>query len=328
MAWLKEHPLIEIVTRDGFTAFRKGITDANSSITQIYDRWHFVRNMKKQLDTHLLSLIPSKVTLSNPPSSTSEIPSTRAARQVIDRQNKKWELIQEIQNEHKKGKNISRLAREYQLDWRTIKKYLQLKEKPVEKRQRKKATDQYKEEILKLELAGHTVKEICSAIQQQGYSGTFSAVRILVQKIRKERKYGLSKEVNTHIPRKKIGTWIWKFENHLNTEESEYLKKCLQLYPSLKELHQTVQIFRKAVQTADMETFLRWIHEQLSSKKQPFYHYAFRIRSDIQAVKNALTFPYSNGLLEGQINRLKTIKRVTYGRAGVSLLEKRVLYRL
>lgn len=78
----------------------------------------------------------------------------------------------------------------------------------------------------------------------------------------------------------------------------------------------------------DLETFLQWLKEQISSKKNPFYYYALRLRSDLQAVKNALLSPYSNGLLEGQINRLKTIKRVTYGRAGLEILEKRVLYRL
>ncbi|WP_170808527.1 transposase [Pseudobacillus badius] len=52
------------------------------------------------------------------------------------------------------------------------------------------------------------------------------------------------------------------------------------------------------------------------------------MRSDLQAVKNAFTMSYSNGLLEGQINRLKTIKRMTYGRASLNLFEKKILYRL
>ncbi|HHW35685.1 MAG TPA: transposase [Bacillales bacterium] len=57
--------------------------------------------------------------------------------------------------------------------------------------------------------------------------------------------------------------------------------------------------------------FLKWLTEQLSDKENPFYYYARRLRSDLQAVKNAFLLPYSNGLTEGQINRLKTIKRIT-----------------
>lgn len=47
--------------------------------------------------------------------------------------------------------------------------------------------------------------------------------------------------------------------------------------------------------------------------------------SDYQAVVNALMMPWSNGQVEGQINKLKTIKRQMYGRAGFELLRKRVI---
>ena len=47
---------------------------------------------------------------------------------------------------------------------------------------------------------------------------------------------------------------------------------------------------------------------------------------DYAAVRAALTEPWSNGQAQGQIKRLKTIKRQMYGRAGFELLRKRVLY--
>ncbi|WP_445486553.1 transposase [Niallia sp. 03133] len=45
-AWLQQHPFIKIVSRDGFTGFKQGITDSNPSIKQVYDRWHFITNAK------------------------------------------------------------------------------------------------------------------------------------------------------------------------------------------------------------------------------------------------------------------------------------------
>ena len=182
--------------------------------------------------------------------------------------------------------------------------------------------------MIKLEKEGNTVKKIYHSIQEQGYTGTYSAVRVIVERIRKERRYGLSKEDKIHISRKKLGAWIWKQEEELDREEKSSLNQCFKLYPSVKPLYETIQTYRRAIQMKDVETFLQWLRQQLSSKKNPFYYYAFRLRSDFQAVKNALVLPYSNGLLEGQVNRLKTIKRITYGRSGLKLLEKRVLYRL
>ena len=49
------------------------------------------------------------------------------------------------------------------------------------------------------------------------------------------------------------------------------------------------------------------------------------LRQDYDAVKAALIYDWSNGQVEGQVNRLKTIKRQMYGRANFDLLRQRVL---
>jgi transposase len=49
------------------------------------------------------------------------------------------------------------------------------------------------------------------------------------------------------------------------------------------------------------------------------------LRHDIEAVRNAVLEPWSNGQTEGQINWLKTLKRAMYGRAGVDLLRARLI---
>ena len=48
--------------------------------------------------------------------------------------------------------------------------------------------------------------------------------------------------------------------------------------------------------------------------------------SDVDAVRAALSLPWSNGPAEGQINRLKLLKRQMYGRAKLDLLRSRVLH--
>ena len=49
------------------------------------------------------------------------------------------------------------------------------------------------------------------------------------------------------------------------------------------------------------------------------------MQGDILAVEAAVTEPWSNWLVEGQVNRLKTIKRQMYGRAGVELRRARLI---
>lgn len=60
--------------------------------------------------------------------------------------------------------------------------------------------------------------------------------------------------------------------------------------------------------------------------KRPGEGFARGVRQDEAAVSAAMTQPWSNGSVEGQVNRLKTIKRQMYGRAGFALLRRRVLH--
>jgi transposase len=66
-----------------------------------------------------------------------------------------------------------------------------------------------------------------------------------------------------------------------------------------------------------------WVDENLKSLIQEFKNFAKRLSEDIEPVRNALLYDWSNGLLEGSINRIKMIKRTMYGRAGFDLLKKK-----
>jgi transposase len=64
----------------------------------------------------------------------------------------------------------------------------------------------------------------------------------------------------------------------------------------------------------------QWIDDAIHSGLAFLARFARGLRRDIDAVCNAMDLPWSNGQAEGQINRLKTIKRAMYGRAGQELL--------
>jgi len=177
-AWLMKHPFIKVVSRDGFAGFRQGISNASTSIAQIYDRWHFIRNAKKQLDSFLSTFVPATITWSEPPQPALEIPLTRAEQTIKNRRDKKWELIQEIQQAHKNGQNISRLAREYGLNRRTVQKYIKMIDPPLCQRHRNRPSDLYDEQIIKLEKEGNTVKKLMTLSENRG---TLELIQLYVQ---------------------------------------------------------------------------------------------------------------------------------------------------
>ena len=68
-----------------------------------------------------------------------------------------------------------------------------------------------------------------------------------------------------------------------------------------------------------------WLLDARAAGIYAMQRFARTIRQDLDAVRNAVLEPWSNGQTEGQINKLKTLKRAMYGRAGVDLLRARML---
>ena len=79
------------------------------------------------------------------------------------------------------------------------------------------------------------------------------------------------------------------------------------------------------LRNGDIGKFDGWLRDAHAAGIYGIRRFVRTLRQDLAAVKNAITEPWSNGQVEGQINRLKTLKRAMYGRAGVELLRARML---
>jgi transposase len=68
-----------------------------------------------------------------------------------------------------------------------------------------------------------------------------------------------------------------------------------------------------------------WLRRAAQSALTPFQRFAKGLRADMAAVHAAVTLAWSQGLIEGQIHRLKMLKRQMFGRARLDLLTRRFL---
>jgi transposase len=91
------------------------------------------------------------------------------------------------------------------------------------------------------------------------------------------------------------------------------------------EVLRLTEAFAALVRQESRQTLKEWLEEAERSAVPEIKGFAEGIRQDEAAVAAATTQPWSNGPVEGQVNRLKMIKRQMYGRAGLALLRARVL---
>jgi transposase len=83
--------------------------------------------------------------------------------------------------------------------------------------------------------------------------------------------------------------------------------------------------FRGILRSENGSKLAVWLKDAQLSGLNAMQRFARTLRRDIDAVRNAIKEPWSNGQREGQINRLKILKRAMYGRAGPKLLRARML---
>ncbi len=99
----------------------------------------------------------------------------------------------------------------------------------------------------------------------------------------------------------------------------------LQTSPQLAQATDFVQTFIELLLNGPLQRFDDWLLKVNQSNLDELKSFAKGLCQDREAVEAAIRLPWSNGQLEGQINKLKAIKRQMYGRANPDLLKIRML---
>jgi transposase len=95
--------------------------------------------------------------------------------------------------------------------------------------------------------------------------------------------------------------------------------------PSFTAMRRFAMRFRGILRSGKLDRLDQWLREASRCGIKAIHRFARTVGHDLAAMRNASTECWSNGPVEGQINRLKMLKRAMYGRAGVELLRARLM---
>lgn len=128
------------------------------------------------------------------------------------------------------------------------------------------------------------------------------------------------------LPSPRQAAWMLLQWEGLNNEQQSIAERLCQLFPSIERARQLAQEFSRIMRDRLPGQFNDWLRAAVRSKLNEFVSFARGLSEDHEAVMNALRYDWSNSQLEEQVNRLKLIKRMMYGRAKFDLLRARVLH--
>lgn len=185
----------------------------------------------------------------------------------------------------------------------------------------------YESEVLDLRSKGLTYVEITEIIKKKGYTGTVDALRVFMQKEREHQKKCETEnpELKEYIPRKWMVQLIYKAIDNVNGITQKQYEEIIKKYPTLGKAYEILRGFHELMFSKNLDKLEPWIEEAEKLQIDEINSYIAGLRKDLDAVKNSITYSYSNGLAEGSVNKLKVIKRIMYGRNSFELLKSKLL---
>jgi len=286
-------------------------------------------NLSEAITKEIKRKLPIYITISKINNEMGIRKSESNAKEYTEKQKEKQRLILEIKEESKKGKSARNIASEYGVDRRTVAKYINIvdiEETSVYNSSNRNYSylDLYKDEIIKLLSNTDNISAIYRKLKEKGVALTYSTLKHFISKIKNnnEENYNINKEVNIKNSRNEIIKYIfdWKYKEELNNNIDDIIDK----YPIIKTYKIFYQKFRRNLTNLNTLAFVSLIYSNYED--ECINKFISSLKTDWEAVLNAASCNISNGITEGSVNKIKQIKRDMYGRAGLELLRKKVIY--
>jgi transposase len=361
--WLEAHPGVEVFVRDRAEAYAEAARLGAPAACQVADRFHLLQNLADTLTQVFTAHAPALAELKTermadhtpvhdptcptvPPAPCS-VPlappqrSTAAARLARQRRTQRWAQYHQVWTYHRQGWTLDAIADQVGLSRRTVQRYLQsptFPERPPRHGRGRSLLDPYKAALLAGWNSGcRNGSHLFRTIRRQGFRGQYGIVALYVRRMRQaqglapwQRRSDQPLPAVTEAPRRQLtprrATWLVLRPAKQGTEEGHHLLARLTAQsPALAEAVALAQDFASFVRQRQPARLAPWLTRAAESALPPFRRLAKGLRADLAAVQAAVILPWSQGPIEGQINRLKLLKRQMFGRARLDLLAQRFL---
>ncbi|WP_204038229.1 ISL3 family transposase, partial [Micromonospora qiuiae] len=324
--WLRARPGAQVICRDRANGYAEGARLGAPDAIQVADRFHLLHNLTQAVDrvvrAHRACLKdrPEAEAVAQPRPSTD---GEQGRRVEVTRQRHA-----EIHALHTTGVGTTAISKALNLDGKTVRRYIRAAtadELLTETAPRARGLDEHTSYLAERWEQGCTnATRLTAELRERGYRGSARTVRRLLQSWRDGTIKPTAMTAVAPKPREVTG-WIIRPAAERTDRERADLARILGRCDSLRTVDRLVSDFAGMLRQRQGQHLDTWITQARSSGVAQLAGFAAGLVKDYDAVRNGLTLPYSSGAVEGNVCRLKAIKRQMYGRANFDLLRRRVI---
>jgi transposase len=311
-AWLRAHPGIKVVCRDGSATYAEGIRAGAPNAVQVSDRWHLWHGLAEAAQKEVAAHSACWAKAGPPPKSGPRAQTTA----------ERWQQVHALLS---KGTGLLECARRLDLSLNTVKRYARATQpERLQRAPQYRATlvDPYREHLRKrrAENPAVPVQQLLREIRELGYPGSSN---LLVRYITQGR-VGADRP---HLSPRRTARLLLTRPADLTGSQTALLASITAACPEMTALAGLVRSFAALLvpDLANAGLLQQWIAAARAAGLPHLHAFCNGLDLDLQAATTALTLPHHNGRTEGVNTKTKMIKRQMYGRAGFTLLRHRIL---
>jgi transposase len=340
--WLKRRNGIEVVARDRAGAYAEAARQGAPHALQVADRWHLFRNLGEALqgvvDRHRRAVRQAARTVAADtaaPVAMAPTPVTYAERLRAERRDQRRCRYEEMLRLHQLGLPGHAIGRAVGASALTVYRWLKASGPPSHDKPEQPRNIAPHEAFLARRWAEgcRNGARLWRELRARGYQGGQRSVVRWATKQRRQQDSGVADAERQAavwpVPSSRLcARLLGTPPDQLEAQERAFLDHLATVAPAVARAGELANAFAALLRAgrrslAEATTALKaWMSLARGSLLDGFVH---GLERDNDAVAAAIGTPWSSGPVEGQINRLKAIKRSAYGRAGFHLLRQRVL---
>jgi transposase len=355
--WLGQHPGVGIISRDRGGDYAKGASQGAPGALQVADRWHLLHNLtdalqraingrpsliselSKEVAAALTPVAPSSAA-TQPPSAPPAPRRSRADQKKQQSRARRLARYQQVQELRRQGMGIRRICRMLNMSKGTVKRFARCEQFPERATPCSRSgpaphIDAYLPYLKQRWQEGcDNTAQLFAQIKAKGFTGSLYMVGRQVRPWRRAAgscpSPGPRPIAGPRLIRLSARRIAWLALGHVpepTAQDQAVLRAILPRWPELAETAELCRQFSSLLKEHAVDSLEAWVQLAEGPGILPeVRRFAQALRQDWAAVAEGVRQPWSQGQVEGQINRLKLMKRQMYGRASFDLLRRRVLH--
>ena len=351
-AWLREHPGVAVISRDRAGAYAKGARNGAPGAVQVADRFHLLQNLAEALevvfaahakDLRAAEQVRREAITAERGTVPIPLPEPQAKDRVLAAARREPRLAthERIWELRGQGHSKQAIARHLGIHCSTVFRHLRSEVLPERKRRGDAGhslLDPWQHVVFEHWNSGRRQgRQMFRTLQQDGYRGSYPTLARYLQRLRAAQGIVLVRKpakqprpVLVAAPRRvmtsRTAAWLVLRRTEKRSPDDQALLADMRRHvPALDEAVALAEEFTGLIRDRAPDRLDPWLRKARGSTVRQLQSFAKGLQDDHAAVQAAVALDWSNGQVEGQINRLKTLKRQMYGRANLDLLGQRFL---